>query len=97
MIKEKLLPFDIQNYLEDERDCLLYLQACFMEDSGDGKLIKKSLGDIARARGISQLAKKAGMSRAGLYKALSEEGDPKLSTFLHILKALNINIKLISA
>ena len=97
MTKEKSVPFDIQNYLEDENDCLLYLQACFMEDSGDGKLIKKALGDIARARGISQLAKEAGMTRAGLYKALSDEGDPKLSTFLHILKALNINIKPISA
>lgn len=97
MTKEKLIPFDVQNFLEDEKDCRLYLQACFMEDSGDGKLIKKALGDVARARGISQLAKKAGMTRAGLYKALSDEGDPKLSTFLHILKALDINIKPVSA
>ena len=49
MAKEKLIPFDIQNYLEDEKDCQLYLQACVGEDSGDGKLIKKALEDIARA------------------------------------------------
>ena len=49
MAKEKLIPFDIQNYLEDEKDCQLYLQACVVEDSGDGKLIKKALEDIARA------------------------------------------------
>lgn len=55
MSKEKLTPFDVQDYLEDEEDCHLYLQSCFMEDTGDGKLIKKALGDIARARGISQL------------------------------------------
>lgn len=97
MTKEKLISFDIQNFLENEKDCQLYLQACFMEDTGDGKLIKKALGDIARARGISQLAKETGMTRAGLYRALSEEGDPKLSTFLHILKALDINLKPISA
>ncbi len=96
MSKEKLIPFDVQDYLEDEEDCRLYLQACFMEDVGDGKLIKKALGDIARARGISQLAKEAGMTRAGLYRALSDEGDPKLSTFLHILKALNISLNPVS-
>lgn len=96
MTKEKLIPFDVQNFLEDEKDCRLYLQACFMEDTGDGKLIKKALGDIARARGITQLAKEVGMTRAGLYRALSDEGDPKLSTFLHILKALDINLKLVS-
>ena len=49
MAKEKLIPFDIKNYLEDEKDCQLYLQACVVEDSGDGKLIKKALEDIARA------------------------------------------------
>lgn len=49
MAKEKLIPFDIQNYFEDEKDCQLYLQACVVEDSGDGKLIKKALEDIARA------------------------------------------------
>lgn len=50
MAKEKLIPFDIQNYLEDEKDCQLYLQACVVEDSGDGKLIKKALEDIALLR-----------------------------------------------
>lgn len=84
--------FDVQDFLEDEEDHRLYLKACFEEDPGDGSLIKKALVDIAKAHGMALLAKEAGMTRAGLYKALSAESDPKLSTFLHILKALKIDL-----
>lgn len=84
--------FDAKDFLEDEEDCRLYLKACFAEDPGDGSLIKKAFGDIAKARGMALLAKEAGMTRAELYLALSAESDPKLSTFLHILKALKIDL-----
>lgn len=70
--------------------CNLYLAACFAEDKGDGKTIKAALLKIARARGISDLAKAAGLTRAGLYRALSDAGDPKLTTLLKIMKALSL-------
>ncbi len=76
--------------LENEQACRLYLAACFCEDKGDGKLIKEALNRIAKARGITDLAKATGMSRAGLYRALSDEGDPKLTTMLKIMKALHL-------
>ena len=84
--------FDAKDFLEDEEDCRLYLKACFDEDPSDGSLIKKALDDIAQAHGMALLAKEAGMTRAELYKALDAESDPKLSTFLHILKAQKIDL-----
>ena len=76
--------------LESEGASRLYLAACFFEDKGDGRLIKQALNKIAKAKGISGVARASGLTRAGLYKALSDEGDPKLSTVLAIMKALDL-------
>lgn len=76
--------------LESEGASRLYLAACFFEDKGDGRLIKQALNRIAKAKGISGVARASGLTRAGLYKALSDEGDPKLSTVLAIMKALDL-------
>lgn len=67
--EERLLMFDVQDYLKDEEDCRLYLKACRMEDAGDGKLIEKALEDIAHAGYASQLSKEESMARADLGKA----------------------------
>ena len=71
---EKFNRYDVADYLETEEDISLYLEAC--QEDGDPKLIAAALGDIARARNMTQLANEAGMTRAGLYKALSVEGNP---------------------
>lgn len=66
--EERLMIFDVQDYLKDEEDCRLYLKACRMEDVGDGKLIEKALEDIAHAGYTSQLNKEISMARAYLEK-----------------------------
>jgi probable addiction module antidote protein len=67
-----------------------YLKAAI--DDGDPALIATALGDIARAMGMTQLASQAGVTREALYKALSPSGDPRLSTFLGVMKALGIKL-----
>ena len=68
-----------------------YLEAAF--DDGDPALVATALGDIARAIGMTDLAARAGVTREALYKALSPNGDPRLSTFLGVMKALGIKLK----
>ena len=95
MSEEKVCFFDVQNFLGSHEECILYLQACFKEDIGDGKLIQKALKDIAEAYGIERLSKKVGMTSSELYCALKENEEIKLSTFLLILNALNISLRAI--
>jgi probable addiction module antidote protein len=67
-----------------------YLGACLEEAPEDPALIAAALGDIARARGMVRLANKTGLTREGLYKALSKDGNPSLGTVLKVLKALGL-------
>lgn len=71
-----------------------YLQGCIEEDPGDGSLIRAALSDIARAQNVAQLAKTAGLSRHGLYKALSADGNPSFATLLKIAGALGLRLRL---
>lgn len=82
--------FDVQDHLKTPEERLAYLEAAF--DDGDPALIAHSLGDVARSLGMSDVAKKAGVTREALYKALSENGDPKLSTLLGVVAALGIKL-----
>ena len=75
---------------EFDDDMAEYLQACLDEAPDDPALIAAALGDIARARGMVQLAKETGLTREGLYKALSKDGNPSLGTVLKVLKALGL-------
>lgn len=86
-----LKKFDVVEYLEDEEDIQAYLNAAIEE--GDTKYFFKALGNIARARNISQLSKDAGMSREGIYKALSGEGNPSFNTVARITKALGLKLQ----
>lgn len=81
------------DHLKTEEDMQLYLEACFEEDEGDGALVRAALGDIARARGMTQLAKDTGLAREGLYKALSAEGNPEFSTIMKVTRALGLRLK----
>ncbi len=65
-----------------------------MEDPGDGSLIRAALNDIARAGNMSQLARDVGMSREGLYKSLSEEGNPSFATVTRIARALGLQVRI---
>ncbi len=82
--------FDIQEFLKTPEDRAEYLDAAF--EDGDPALIAHALGDIARAVGMSEVAREAGITREGLYKALSENGDPKLSTLLKVTRALGLKL-----
>ncbi|MGL5117582.1 MAG: addiction module antidote protein [Beijerinckiaceae bacterium] len=84
--------FDAADYLKSDQDCAMYLQACLEDAPDDAALFSKALGDIARARGMMQLARDTGLTREGLYKALGDQGNPSLSTVLKVLHALGLHI-----
>jgi probable addiction module antidote protein len=83
--------WDPAEYLGDPESISAYLEAAF--EDGDPALIATALGDVARAKGMTQLAAEAGVTREALYKALSPTGDPRLSTLLGVIKALGIKLK----
>jgi probable addiction module antidote protein len=90
--KPKLRPYDSASYLKTEDDIAYYLEAIFEE--GDPALIAHGLGVVARARGMAAVAKKAGLGRESLYKALSTGGNPRLDTLLKIVNALGLKLKI---
>jgi probable addiction module antidote protein len=90
--KEKFSRYDVVDYLKTEKDIAGYLEACMEEAGDDAAYIAAALGDIARARGMAQLAKDTGISREGLYKALSPDGNPSLATVLKVVKALGLKL-----
>lgn len=90
MNKIKTRPFDAANYLNDEEDVAAYL-AVVMEE-GDPALLAGALGDIARARGMTQLAKDTGLSRESLYRSLSGERAPSSDTLFKVLKAMGLQL-----
>jgi probable addiction module antidote protein len=88
--KTKTTPHDTADYLKSEADIAAYLEACFEEAPNDMHFIAKALGTVARARGMTQLAKDTGMGRESLYKTLSGEGNPSLNTFAKVVDALGL-------
>ena len=93
-MKETFTRWDPLSYLKTDEDFRLYLEACAEEDPGDGSLIRAGLNDIARAGNFSALARDTGMTREGLYKALSSEGNPSFTTMLKITKALGMKVQI---
>ncbi|QEA12074.1 addiction module antidote protein [Comamonas flocculans] len=89
----KLRRWDSAEHLKTEEDIVLYLQACMEEAGDDAAFIAAALGDIARARGMTQLAKETGLGRESLYKALSGEGNPSFGTVLKVMHALGIKLQ----
>jgi len=86
----KLRPYDTAEYLETEEDVVNYLEAVF--EDGDPALIAHGLGVVARAKGMSRIAEKTGLGRESLYKALSQAGNPELTTLLKVLHALGLKL-----
>ena len=91
---EAFVRWDAADHLADEQDVRLYLEACAEEDPGDGSLIRAALNDIARAQNMSPLARKIGMTSEGLYKALSENGNPSFTTVMQITRALGMRLRI---
>ncbi len=92
MTKTITTPYDTVDYLKTEEDMALYFEACLEEAGDDPSFIAKALGDIARARGMTQLARDTGLAREGLYKALSGQGNPEFATILKVVKALGLQL-----
>jgi probable addiction module antidote protein len=88
-----LKKWDVIDHLDTDEDMAAYFDACLNEDPGDGSLIRAALGDIARAKGMTNLARDTGLTREGLYKALSSSGNPELSTIIKVIRALGIHIR----
>jgi len=85
-------PYDAAAYLKTEQECALYLQAAIDESDGDPALVIAALGDIARARGMMQLARETGLTHEELYKALSPEGNLSFATVIKACKALGLKL-----
>lgn len=90
--KETYTRWDPADNLTSEADVRAYLIASFEEAPNDAAYIAAALGDVARARGMTELAKRTGLTRMGLYKALSKEGNPSLDTVLKVLHALGLRL-----
>lgn len=88
----KLRKWDSAEHLKNEEDIAAYFDACLEEGGDDAAFIAKSLGVIARARGMSRLAADTGLGRESLYKALSGEGNPSFATVLKVIKALGLKL-----
>ena len=92
MAKLKTTRYDVAEHLRTPKEMAAYLEACIEEANGDAAFIAKALGDIARAKGMAQVARDSGLSRESLYKALSGERTPTLDTILKVLTALGIRL-----
>ena len=88
----KLRKWDSAEHLKTEEDMVRYLEACMEEAGDDAAFIAKALGNIARAKGMTQLAKETGLGRESLYKALSGEGNPSFATILKVVRALGLKL-----
>jgi len=90
--KTKVTAYDVSEHLRIPQEMAAYLDAWLEEAPEDAAGIARALGDIARAKGMSQVAKDAGLSRESLYRALSAEGNPSFATVLKVAKALGVRL-----
>jgi probable addiction module antidote protein len=90
MPKTITMPWDPAEHLKNEDDMAAYLEAAFDED--DPALVAAALGDIARAKGMTQVAQETGLGRESLYKALSPSGNPELATIMKVVSALGLKL-----
>lgn len=93
MAKLKTYPWDASDHLDTTEDIIAYLEAALEEN--DPSLVTAALGDIARSRGMTQIAQATGLGRESLYKALSTEGNPEFVTVLKVLRALGLRLQVV--
>lgn len=92
MGKTKTTRYDVAEYLKTPEEMAAYLEACIEESDGDAAFVAKALGNIARAKGMTQVARDAGLSRESLYKALSGDRTPGFDTILKVVHALGLEL-----
>ncbi|MBX3300273.1 MAG: putative addiction module antidote protein [Acidobacteria bacterium] len=92
MTKIKTTKYDVAEYLNTPEEMAAYLEACLEEANGDAAFVAKALGNIARAKGMSEIARETGLSRESLYKSLSGERSPSFETVLKVIGALGLKI-----
>jgi len=92
MSKTVTTRYDIAEHLRTPEEMAAYFEACLEEADGDAAFIAKALGDIARAKGMSQIARDTGLSRESLYKALSGDRSPGFDTILKVMGALGLKL-----
>jgi probable addiction module antidote protein len=97
MKKTATTRYDVAEHLRTPEEMAAYLEVCMEEANGDASLIAKALGDITRAKGMTQVARDAGLSRESLYKALSGERSPSFDTILKVVDALGLQLHAIPA
>jgi len=97
MSKTTTSRYDIAEHLRTPEEMAAYLEACLEEARGDASFVAKALGDIARAKGMTQVARDAGLSRESLYKALSGERTPGFDTILKVVQALGMQLHAVPA
>lgn len=90
--KTRTMPYDVSQQLRTPEEMAAYLDAWLDEAPDDAPGIARALGDIARAKGMTQVAKDAGLSRESLYKALSVDGNPSFATVLKVARALGVKL-----
>jgi probable addiction module antidote protein len=90
--KTKTVTYDVSEQLRTPEEMAAYLDAWFIEAPDDAAGIARALGDIARAKGMTQVARDAGLSRESLYKALGESGNPSFATILKVANALGLRL-----
>lgn len=88
----KTIPYDVAEQLRTPKEMAAYLDAWLDEAPEDASGIARALGDIARAKGMTQVAKDAGLSRESLYRALSTDGNPSFATVLKVARALGVRL-----
>jgi probable addiction module antidote protein len=88
----KTLPYDVAATLRTAEEMAAYLEACIEEAGEDAAFIAKALGDIARAKGMTEIARQTGLSRESLYRALSGERSPSFDTVLKVVSALGLKL-----
>src|SRR3972149_2498439 len=90
MAKTKMRRWDAADYLASDKDVVAYLEAALEE--GDAALFTAALGDVARAKGMTEIARKTGLGRESLYKALSPNGNPEFATVLKVVESLGLKL-----
>jgi probable addiction module antidote protein len=93
MSKTITTAYDVAEHLRTPEEMAVYLEVSIEEANGDAAFVAKALGDIARAKGMSQVARDAGLSRESLYKALSGERSPSFDTILKVIRALGLKLR----
>src|SRR5260370_42630304 len=93
MKKNVTTRYDVAEHLRTPEEMAAYLEACLEEADGNAAFIAKALGDIARAKGMAQIARDTGLSRESLYKALSGQRSPGFDTILKVIEALGLGLR----